>query len=84
MMFFSLKSAMNTWPYISCVSRQHFLLVADISSAQVDSHGNGNGSSRHVIAAASRVLDDYGVQVSKDEQDLSKHFFGNAMEYLVG
>ncbi|CAL1151795.1 unnamed protein product, partial [Cladocopium goreaui] len=45
---------------------QHFLLVADISSAVAN--GNGNGSS-HVIAAASRVLDGYGVKVSKDEQD---------------
>ena len=49
-----------------CVSRQHFLLVADISSAVAN--GNGNGSS-HVIAAASRVLDGYGVKVSKDEQE---------------
>jgi len=45
---------------------QHFLLVADISSAVAN--GTGNGSS-HVIAAASRVLDEYGVKVSKDEQD---------------
>jgi hypothetical protein len=32
-------------------------------------NGTGNGSS-HVIAAASRVLDEYGVKVSKDEQEL--------------
>jgi len=71
MVFFGDQSQINTAiakhrPFC-CVSRQHFLLVADISSAVAN--GNGNGSS-HVIAAASRVLDGYGVKVSKDEQEL--------------
>ena len=45
--------------------RQHFLLVADIYS----SHTANVSTSRHIIAAAARLLDEYGLPVSRDEQD---------------
>ena len=45
--------------------RQHFLLVADIYS----SHTATVSTSRHIIAAAARLLDEYGLPVSRDEQD---------------
>jgi len=45
---------------------QHFLLVADIYS----SHTATESTSRHIIAAAARLLDEYGLPVSRDEQEL--------------